>query len=260
MTVLSVNVNKIAWLRNARNNDQPNLIECCQKIIAIGAQSITVHPRPDQRHIRTQDVYDLADLLKNTSGVEFNIEGNPTEKPDSGSGYPGFSELVKDVKPTQITLVPDASDQLTSDHGWDLSDPEIHSYMKRMVNDFQEWGSRVSIFLDPVQKQLELAHSTGAARIELYTGPWVELVNKYGLTHERSQKHLAKYKRVADRAHELGMQVNAGHDVNLQNLEIFCTSVAVDEISIGQALIADALTMGLANTVSAYLSVLEYVG
>ena len=257
--VLSVNVNKIAWLRNARDGDVPNLLVCCEQIIKAGAKSITIHPRPDERHIRTADVYEIAQFLKVEPEVEFNIEGNPLEPANPNSDYPGFKELVLDVLPTQVTLVPDANDQLTSDHGWNLSDTKNFTDVCTYVREFQSKGCRTSIFLDPDQEQCKLVAKTKAARIELFTGPWAELVNSKESTNGESDMLLSAYREVALKVREHGLQVNAGHDLNLKNLETFCSTVPVDEVSIGHALIADALDMGLSNAVKAYLQILEEI-
>lgn len=257
--VLSVNVNKIAWLRNARDGNVPNLLLCCEQIINAGAKSITIHPRPDERHIRTADVYEIAQFLLFEPEVELNIEGNPLEPANLDTDYPGFKELVMDVIPDQVTLVPDANDQLTSDHGWNLSNTKNLKVVRAAVRDFQSKGCRTSIFLDPDLDQCELAAKTKAARIELFTGPWAELVYSNESTNEKSDMLLSEYRDAALKVRELGMQVNAGHDLNLNNLKTFCTTVPVDEVSIGHALVADALDMGLSNAVQAYLQILEEV-
>lgn len=257
--VLSVNVNKIAWLRNARDGNVPNLLDCCEQIIKAGAKSITIHPRPDERHIRTADVYKIARFLKVEPEVEFNIEGNPLEPANPDSDYPGFKELVLDVLPTQVTLVPDANNQLTSDHGWNLSNTKNFTNVCAYVQEFQSKGCRTSIFLDPDLEQGELVAKTKAARIELFTGPWAELVNSKESTNGESDMLLSAYREVALKVREHGLQVNAGHDLNLHNLETFCSTVPVDEVSIGHALIADALDMGLSNAVKAYLQILEEI-
>ena len=257
--VLSVNVNKIAWLRNARDGNVPNLLDCCEQIIKAGAKSITIHPRPDERHIRTADVYELARFLKVEPEVEFNIEGNPLEPANPDSDYPGFKELVLDVLPTQVTLVPDANDQLTSDHGWNLSNTKNFTDVCTYVREFQSKGCRTSVFLDPDLEQCKLVAKTKAARIELFTGPWAELVNSKESTNGESDTLLSAYREVALTVREHGLQVNAGHDLNLHNLETFCSTVPVDEVSIGHALIADALDMGLSNAVKAYLQILEEI-
>jgi len=257
--ILSVNVNKIAWLRNARVGNVPNLLVCCEQIIKAGAKSITIHPRPDERHIRTADVYEIARFLKFEPEVEFNIEGNPLEPANPDKDYPGFKELVLEVLPTQVTLVPDANDQLTSDHGWNLSDTKNFTDVCAYVQEFQSRGCRASIFLDPNLEQCELAVKTNAARIELFTGPWAELVNNNESTNGESDMLISAYREVALKVREHGLQVNAGHDLNLKNLETFCSTVPVDEVSIGHALIADALDMGLSNAVKTYLQILEDV-
>lgn len=256
---LSVNVNKIAWLRNARDGDVPNLLECCEQIIEAGAKSITIHPRPDERHIRTVDVYEIAQFLKHDPEIEFNIEGNPLEPANPDTDYPGFKELVLDVLPTQVTLVPDANDQLTSDHGWNLADTQNFTAICTYVKEFQSRGCRTSIFLDPDLEQCELVANTKAARVELFTGPWAELVNSKDAADGESDTLLSVYRAVAVKVREYGLKVNAGHDLNLNNLATFCNMVPVDEVSIGHALIADALDLGLSNAVKAYLQILADV-
>ncbi len=237
MTKLSVNLNKVALLRNARNIGIPSVIEAARSCIRAGAHGITVHPRPDERHIRRSDVYELAEMLT----VEFNIEGNPV---------PRFMEIVRDAKPAQCTLVPDAPAQLTSDHGWDLA--KEGERLRPIIADLKEMGMRVSLFMDPEARQIPLAKEVGADRIELYTEP-------YAAAHAvgDATASLELYGRCAKRAQELGLGVNAGHDLNRKNLTDFCAAVhGVLEVSIGHALIADALDMGLESTVKAYLRVL----
>ena len=254
-TALSVNVNKIAWLRNARDGDRPDLIQCCRKIIQAGAQGITVHPRSDQRHIRPADVYAVNDLVHELN-VEYNIEGNPSVGRLS-NGYPGFLELVEDTCPTQCTLVPDNATQLTSDHGWDLSNEVNFECVRTYIRRIHEIGARVSLFLDPEPQMVERARESGADRIELFTGPWCALVAHAGLTSEYAQQCLAKYVIAASRARELGLQVNAGHDLDLGNVGHFCSQVPVSEVSIGHALVADALAYGLERTVKLYVSAIQ---
>ncbi len=254
-TKLSVNVNKIAWLRNARGGERPNIIDCCKTIIAAGAHSITVHPRSDQRHIRPTDVYSIHDLIKDTT-VEYNIEGNPSvgELPN---GYPGFLELVENAVPTQCTLVPDSPDQFTSDHGWNLLDEAQFERVRTYVRRIHEIGPRVSLFLDSDVQQVDKASECGADRIELYTGPWCELAARQGIESEYAKHSLDQYQAAGERALAVGLDVNAGHDLDLSNVGRFCSQVPVSEVSIGHALVADALDFGLSATVEKYLSAIQ---
>ncbi len=254
-TALSVNVNKIAWLRNAREGDRPDLIQCSRKIIQAGAQGITVHPRSDQRHIRPADVYAVNDLVQELN-VEYNIEGNPSVGRLS-NGYPGFLELVEDTCPTQCTLVPDNAKQLTSDHGWDLQDKVNFECVRTCIRRIHQIGARVSLFLDPEPQMVERASDCGADRIELFTGPWCDLAAQSGLTSDFTQQSLARYVATASRARELGLEVNAGHDLDLENVGHFCSQIPVAEVSIGHALVSDALEFGLERTVRLYLSAIQ---
>ncbi len=235
MTKLSVNINKVALLRNSRALDIPNVVKAARTCIAAGAHGITVHPRPDERHIRRSDVFDLAAMLT----VEFNIEGYPDER---------FMEIVSQVRPAQATLVPDAPDQKTSDHGWDLDrDGEM---LVPIIARLRGLGVRVSLFVNPVIRQVESAARLGAGRIELYTEPYARAFA--GGDYRAS---LDTYAAAARRAAALGLGVNAGHDLNLHNLQVFCETIGcIDEVSIGHALVADALDLGLAGAVKAYLS------
>lgn len=253
MTALSVNVNKIAWLRNAREGDLPNVADCCQVLIDAGVNGITVHPRPDQRHIRPDDVYVLATLAKQNDAVEFNIEGNPNSGSEE-NGYPGFAYLIERAQPDQCTLVPDSVDQLTSDHGWDLTDSECFARVKTHIGHFKSFDTRVSLFLDPVADQIHRAKEVGADRIELFTGPWVERVNEHGLTSDHAENLLSQYQNAVETASSIGLEVNAGHDLNLDNVRRFCEIGTIAEVSIGQALVADALMYGLMDTVRRYLA------
>jgi pyridoxine 5-phosphate synthase len=232
-THLSVNINKIALIRNSRNNNIPNVIKAALDIERFGADGITVHPRPDERHIRYSDVYELKKHLK----VELNVEGNPAEKK--------FVKLIEEVKPTQVTLVPDAAHQLTSDHGWDTI---AHKhFLTDIVKHFQSLGIRVSIFVNPDLKMIEGAAETGANRIELYTE---EYARKYS---SEKLKIIIPYIKAAEFAQKLGMQVNAGHDLNLDNLRFLKENIPfLAEVSIGHALISDTLYYGLENTVMMY--------
>ena len=240
MTNLSVNVNKIAWLRNARGEDRPNLIELSKILIESGVYGLTVHPRPDLRHITPDDVYDLS-LLCKEKGVEFNIEGNPYSQ--QTNIYPGFINLVKEIMPDQCTLVPDSPDQLTSDHGWKITTEE-HNAIRNIVETIQTDKTRVSFFVDPDLDQISAIKDTGARRIELYTGPYA--------ANPISNK-LSEYEKAFIYAKSIGLDVNAGHDLDLNNLELFLSKVPADEISIGHALISDALINGLAVVTKQYL-------
>ena len=254
MTVLSVNLNKIAVLRNSREGHRPNVVDAARTVISAGVKGITVHPRPDQRHIRPQDVYDLAELLaKEYPDVEFNIEGNPHAGP-TNEGYPGFDALIESARPIQATLVPDSDDQLTSDHGWDLSTE--NPALKEKISQYQSYGARVSLFMDPDPQMIEAAKAHGADRIELYTGPLAETIWAHGVDHQLSASSLELYADAARYAHQIGLGVNAGHDLDLGNLSIFCQKAEINEVSIGHALIADALEYGLFETTRKYLALL----
>ena len=252
-TKLSVNLNKVALLRNSRETTIPSVVEAAKTAISAGAQGITVHPRPDQRHIRPGDVEDLARLLSDPAfaGIEFNIEGNPYAGPEA-NGFPGFMALVDASGPHQCTLVPDDPAQLTSDHGWDLL---AHgNELKPIVDRLKDDGIRVSVFMDPVPEQIERAARLGVDRIELYTGPYAEAFGH----HDEILGRFAEAARVAG---ELGLGVNAGHDLNTDNLGEFCRTVPnVAEVSIGHAIIADALWYGLDPTVRRYREILDAAG
>ena len=253
MTALSVNVNKIALLRNSREGARPSVLEAARTAIAAGAHGITVHPRPDQRHIRPADVEALAAFLAaEAPHIEFNIEGNPAAGPRD-NGYPGFDRLIETAHPHQATLVPDADGQLTSDHGWDLSDPAAARRVREVAGRYRSWGVRVSLFMDPVVEQIARAKECGADRVELYTGPYAELVERHGLEHPAARASLDSYARAARYAGETGLGVNAGHDLNLDNLAAFIAIGGIAEVSIGHALIADALEVGLSAAVRQYL-------
>ena len=239
MTRLSVNINKIATLRNSRGADYPNVLQVAKDAERFGAEGITVHPRPDERHIRYQDVYDLRAIVT----TEFNIEGNPKESK--------FVELVLKNKPHQVTLVPDTLGQLTSDHGWDTLQEQ--NYLKDIIAVFKKAGIRVSIFVDPVEKMVEAAASTGTDRIELYT----EMYAKQFAAGQK-EKAILPYINAAGLAKKLGMGINAGHDLNSQNLPFLIQSIPyIDEVSIGHALICDALYLGLENTIQLYKRALK---
>ncbi|MCX6212773.1 MAG: pyridoxine 5'-phosphate synthase [Bacteroidetes bacterium] len=234
MTRLSVNINKIATLRNSRGGDNPNLVQVAKDCERFGAEGITVHPRPDERHIRYQDVYDLSAILS----TEFNIEGNPKETK--------FVELVLANKPHQVTLVPDTLGQLTSDHGWDTIKEQ--SYLNEIIGVFKKAGIRVSIFVDPNEKMVEAAASTGTDRIELYT----EMYAKQFAAGNK-EKAIEPYINAAALAKKLGLGINAGHDLDRFNLPYLIQSIpSIDEVSIGHALISDALYLGLENTIQLY--------
>ena len=256
MTRLSVNVNKIAWLRNARGGSNPDLIASCATILSAGAHGITVHPRPDQRHIVPDDVTRIHAFLSDHPDIEFNIEGNPNSTKGE-NGYPGFTTLIETTRPDQCTLVPDSDDQLTSDHGWDLKDDRTFQSAAAHVRRYQDVGVRTSLFLDPDLEQVVRARELGADRIELYTGPWVDAIEDFGLDSDIANERLAEYKAAADRALELGLGVNAGHDLNQTNVAKFCGIADIAEVSIGHALISDALEEGLRTTVGKYLAALK---
>jgi pyridoxine 5-phosphate synthase len=233
MTQLSVNINKIATLRNSRGGNNPDLLKVAKDIERFGAEGITVHPRPDERHIRYADVFALKKILS----TEFNIEGNCTEDK--------FVELVLANKPAQVTLVPDALGQITSNHGWDTI--KHKDYLKKMIGIFKDAGIRVSIFVDPVIEMVEGAAATGTDRIELYTEAYA---TNYKANKEAA---IAPYIIAAEKANALGLGINAGHDLDLQNLQYFAQHIpGLLEVSIGHALISDAIYLGLENTVQLY--------
>lgn len=237
MTKLSVNINKIATLRNSRGGNTPNLLQVAVDAQRFGAQGITVHPRPDERHIRYKDVYDLKPLVT----TEFNIEGNPREQK--------FVDLVLDVKPTQVTLVPDTTGQLTSDHGWDTRTHLV--YLREIIAVFREAGIRTSIFVDPDTDMIKGAKDTGTDRIELYTESYARLFA------EKKEEVIKPYTTASALASGLGLGVNAGHDLNLDNLKFFKQhTTSLLEVSIGHALVSDALYLGLENTIQLYLRAL----
>ena len=232
MTKLSVNINKVATIRNARGGNVPDVCRVALDCERFGAEGITVHPRPDERHIRYQDVWDLRPQLT----TEFNIEGNPNTE---------FIKLVKAVKPHQVTLVPDAHDAITSNAGWDTV--KHFDFLKEVVADFQGVGIRVSIFVDTNLLNMEYAAKTGTDRVELYTEPYATMYP------ENKEKAIAPFVEAAKLARKLGLGLNAGHDLSLENLKYFHTLIPwVDEVSIGHALISDALYFGLENTIKQY--------
>ncbi len=234
MTKLSVNINKLATLRNSRGHNNPDLVKAAKDIERFGADGITVHPRPDERHIRYSDVF----ALKKVVTTEFNIEGNPTEQK--------FIDLVLQNKPTQVTLVPDAEGQLTSNHGWNTI---VHQqYLKETIAVFKNAGIRVSIFIDPDSELIEAAKTTGTDRIELYTESFA-----VQFAAGNKEKAVAPYTAAAQKAIELGLGINAGHDLDLHNLTYFSDNIpGLLEVSIGHALICDAIYLGLENTVQLY--------
>ncbi len=237
MIKLSVNINKIATLRNARGSNIPNLVNVTKDIESFGANGITIHPRPDERHIKYSDVYELSKTVKS----EFNIEGNP---------IPKFIELVLKVKPDQVTLVPDAIDDITSNSGWNTK--KHLNFLKKTIDTFKSGGIRTSIFLDPIPQMVEYAKETGTDRIELYT-------EKYAKTFNKSDKYNIKpYIEAANLARELNLGLNAGHDLNLNNIEYFKNNIPnLKEVSIGHALICESLYNGLQKTISSYLKILN---
>jgi len=239
MTRLSVNINKIATLRNSRGGNNPDLLKVAMDCERFGAEGITVHPRPDERHIRYQDVYDLTKIVT----TEFNIEGNPKEQK--------FVDLVLATKPHQVTLVPDVLNQLTSDHGWDT----IHEqdYLKEIIAVFKNAGIRVSIFVDPSIEMIQAAATTGTNRIELYTESYAKEFAK-----GKKEEAIAPYISAAAEATKLGLGINAGHDLDRFNLQYLIANIpTIDEVSIGHALITDALYLGLENTIQLYKRALE---
>jgi pyridoxine 5-phosphate synthase len=245
MTQLSVNVNKIALLRNARQGDVPNVVHASRLALDAGAAGITVHPRPDQRHIRHHDVDDIATLLADPAykGREFNIEGNP---------FLGeFLNHARKTRPDQCTLVPDDPNQSTSDHGWNIA--ENLDQLKPIVDELKALGIRVSMFMDPDPAQIQLVPQTGADRIELYTEGYAVAHAQGGAALEKSYQQFAAAAAIAT---DLGLGLNAGHDLNLDNLAQFVTIPGIQEVSIGHALVADALELGMAGAVKAYLNVL----
>lgn len=250
MTKLSVNLNKVALIRNSRDTVIPSVVEAAKTVIDAGAEGITVHPRPDQRHIRPSDVYDLAELLADPQfrDIEFNIEGNPYAGAEA-NGYPGFMALVASTLPDQATLVPDDPTQLTSDHGWDLTGES--NELQSIVDTLKTQKVRVSLFMDPIDDQIERASRLGTDRIEYYTGPYAD-------AYPAHAEVLAPFIATAHTATRLGIGINAGHDLNLDNLETFCREVpGVAEVSIGHAIVTDALWMGWNETIRRYRKILD---
>lgn len=237
MTRLSVNINKVALIRNSRALGLPNILKFAKDCERFGAEGITLHPRPDERHARYQDVFDLKEVVQ----TELNVEGNPTER---------FLEVVLATRPHQATLVPDDPNQLTSDHGWDTI--KHKDYLKDVIEQLHTKGIRVSIFVDPVVEIIDAAKETGTDCVELYTEPYA---SHYSTDRDAA---IRPYIQAAQRAQDLGLIVNAGHDLNLQNLEFFKNSLPqLDEVSIGHALITDALYFGIENTIQQYKRLLR---
>lgn len=254
-TALSVNLNKVALVRNSREGRIPDIVQIAALCIDAGCHGITVHPRPDQRHVRPEDVRRLATFLEDLAveGVEYNIEGNPFAGPED-NGYPGFLELVAEVVPDQVTLVPDAPGQLTSDHGFRLEKTD-RNRLGDAIESCTALGCRVSLFVDddiPLEELREMA-KMGVARVELYTGPYAE-----AHLEGDAVRSLEGYAGAASRALEAGLELNAGHDLNLDNLQDFLTHVqGIREVSIGHALINDALLMGYPEAIRRYLAVID---
>jgi pyridoxine 5-phosphate synthase len=245
-TKLSVNLNKVALLRNQRDVGYPSVLEAARLVVGAGAHGITVHPRPDERHVRRTDVTELAALIRDEfdPAIEYNIEGYPT---------PEFVALIGAVCPDQVTLVPDAPDQRTSDHGWDLREP---GRLPPLIRELKASGARVSLFMDPDPGTIATAATIGADRIELYTGPYAE-----AFAAGEAALLLRRYVQAAEAAEEAGLGVNAGHDLNLDNLPAFCHVIPqLAEVSIGHAITADALRIGFPAAVEAYLRALRRVG
>ncbi len=245
MTALSVNLNKVALVRNTRTLGIPSVLRAATLVLEAGADGITVHPRPDGRHVRGEDVRELAALLKHWPACEFNIEGNPFHR---------LLDYVREVRPHQCTFVPDESGAFTSDHGWDL--PRDRERLRPVIDEARSLGVRVSLFMDPLPEAMEHARALGADRVELYTEPYAKA---YGTP--KQDEELARYRRAAEAAQRVGLGVNAGHDLNRDNLAAFLIAVpGVEEVSIGHALIADALEFGLPDTVRKYLAEIRRAG
>jgi len=247
-TALSVNLNKIALIRNSRAGNYPDVVAHGKVCLHAGADGLTVHPRPDQRHIRPHDVYELAELLQDNKHAEFNIEGNPFA--EKIGDFPGFIQLVLDTKPEQCTLVPDSNDQLTSDHGFDLH--KSGDILRPIIEQLKNAGVRVSLFMDPNIEQIELAKKIGADRVELYTGPYAESFKQKDAGFDAL---FTRYYDAADFAAKIDIGLNAGHDLNLDNLAHFRKVPQLLEVSIGHALTVDAIAMGLENAVRAYKNI-----
>lgn len=237
MTKLSVNINKIATLRNSRGGDMPNVVQFAKDVQNFGAEGVTIHPRPDERHIRYQDAYDLKPVVH----TEYNIEGNPIQK---------FMDMVIKIKPTQVTLVPDSIDTLTSNAGWDTI--KNKDFLAEVIQEFKNNGIRTSIFVDPEINQIEGAAKTGTDRIELYTEAFA---HQYSLGNTAA---ILPYTKCAEVANELGLGVNAGHDLSLENIKFFKDNIpGLLEVSIGHALISESLYLGVENVINSYLQKLK---
>ena len=237
MTKLSVNINKIATLRNSRGGDMPNVVQFAKDVQRFGAEGVTIHPRPDERHIRYQDAYDLKPVVH----TEYNIEGNP---------IPKFLDMVLEIKPTQVTLVPDADDAITSNAGWNTI--KHKDFLVEVIQEFKSKGIRTSIFVNPDMKQIEGAKETGADRIELYTEAFA---HQYGLGNKDAIK---PYTECAELASRLGIGINAGHDLSLDNIQFFKENIpGLLEVSIGHALISESLYLGIENVINMYLHKLK---
>jgi pyridoxine 5-phosphate synthase len=237
-TALSVNVNKVAHLRNTRHLALPSVVQAATWCLQAGADGITVHPRPDERHIRAHDVHEVAELLQQWPGAEYNIEGNP---------FHNLMGFIRSVRPQQATFVPDSEGQFTSDHGWDLAADGVR--LRPLIDECHALGVRVSLFIDPLPEAMAQARAVGADRVELYTEPYAAAFGQAGQSEQ-----LARFAAAARAAHAAGLGVNAGHDLNQHNLSPFLQTVpGVLEVSIGHALVADALEVGLAETVRRYL-------
>ncbi|MEP5614375.1 MAG: pyridoxine 5'-phosphate synthase [Cyclobacteriaceae bacterium] len=239
MTKLSVNINKIATLRNARGGNNPNIVEVAKDCERFGAQGITVHPRPDERHITKQDVYDVREVV----ATEFNIEGYPDER---------FMKIIEEIRPTQATLVPDPPDVLTSNAGWKTTTTENTQFLTQTIDQLKNWGVRTSIFIEPEKAMMDGALKCGTDRVELYTEMYAS-----AFPHNR-EKAIVDYKTASDYAHEIGLGINAGHDLDLSNLRYLVETLPyIEEVSIGHALFCDAIYMGLENTIQSYLRELK---
>lgn len=246
-TALSVNLNKIALIRNSREGNFPDVCQHGKVCLELGADGLTVHPRPDQRHIRPLDVMDIAELMQDYPDREFNIEGNPFA--ETIGTFPGFMTLVRQNLPDQCTLVPDNNQQLTSDHGFDLRNSA--ALLKPILEELHGLGIRVSLFMDPDVEQISLAKELGADRIELYTGPYAAAFKNA----DKGASVFAVYMKAAQHAQSIGIGLNAGHDLNLDNLANFRRVPDLLEVSIGHALTVEALNMGLKSTISQYLDI-----
>lgn len=241
MTVLSVNVNKIALLRNSRGRDFPSVVGFSEQLIDLGVKGITVHPRPDERHVTRRDVYALSEMLRDKPQVEFNIEGYPSEK---------FLKMVLEVSPDQCTLVPDSPEQLTSDHGWNI--PQNKSVLRQVLSELRERGVRSSLFLDPDPEMVDHVPSVAADRIELYTE---DFASHYAGPKE--EMVFERYRAAAERAGQLGIGINAGHDLDLKNLPKFLQISNILEVSIGHALIVESLQLGVTEVIKRYLAIVD---